>query len=59
MVNPRVIHRERSLCSLNEKDFAPWRIKLPRCGAAPAASSRSRKTQGMKDKIGGSMWVPF
>ena len=42
-----------------ETDFAPWRIKMPRCEAASAASSGSRKTKGTTDKTGGSMWAPF
>jgi hypothetical protein len=33
------------------------RINLPRCGAA--ARKRVAHTKGTKDKIGGSMWVPF
>ena len=63
MVNPRVIQRERSLCSPNEnpdvaREFADCGST---CRAAEAATpnSGSRNTKGMKDKIGGSMWAPF
>jgi hypothetical protein len=61
MVNPRVIQRERSLCSPNEnpdvaREFAVA-DELPRCGAA--TRKRVAQTKGTKDKTGGSMWAPF
>jgi hypothetical protein len=61
MVNPRVIQRERSLCSPNEnpdvaREFAIADQLAALRGGNPKAG---RAYQGTKDKTGGSMWVPF
>jgi hypothetical protein len=42
MVNPRVIQRQRSLCSLNDNPDVAQRNAVA-------------QTKGMKDKTGGSM----
>jgi hypothetical protein len=61
MVNPRVIQRERSLCSPNENPDVAREFAIADQLAALRAATRMRvaHTKGTKDKIGGSMWVPF
>ena len=61
MVNPRVIHQERSLCSPNEnpdvaREFAIAAQVVAVRGDNPRQAAQ---TQGMQDKTGGSMWAPF
>jgi hypothetical protein len=56
MVNPRVIQRERSLCSLNENPDVARKLALAAQIAALRAHEAGRaKRTGMKDKTGGSM----
>ena len=59
MVNPRVIQRERSLCSPNEKFNVARTLAVGEQIAALRAHEAGRANQGTKDKTGGSMWVPF
>jgi hypothetical protein len=61
MVNPRVIQRERSLCSPNENPDVAREFAVADQLAALRAATRERvaHTKGTKDKTGGSMWAPF
>ncbi len=59
MVNLRVIQRERSLCSLNENSDVARKLAAAERIAALRAHDAVAQNQGMKDKTGGSMWVPF
>jgi hypothetical protein len=61
MVNPRVIQRERSLCSPNENpNVARELIVADQVAALRGGNPKqAAQTKGMQDKTGGSMWAPF
>jgi hypothetical protein len=61
MVNPRVIHQERSLCSPNENPDVARELAVADQVAAVRGGTPKQvaQTKGMQDKTGGSMWVPF
>jgi hypothetical protein len=61
MVNPRVIHQERSLCSPNENPDVAREFAVADQVAAVRGGNPKQiaQTKGMQDTTGGSMWAPF
>jgi hypothetical protein len=61
MVNPRVIHQERSLCSPNENPDVARELAVADQVAAVRGGTPKQvaQTKGMQDKSGGSMWASF
>jgi hypothetical protein len=61
MVNPRVIHQERSLCSPNENPDVAREFAVADQLAAVRGGNPMQiaQTKGMQDTTGGSMWAPF